>query len=136
MNERVRLQQIFPVLLVLVFLVAIGLLSQQILNPPVVQLSSELSQIPARFISEEAFDAERAADLSAARWQAMGEFYEKNGMLTRDNFDYEKAADLSAARWQAMAKYYADQGLLTREDFDYEKAADISAARWQAMAEF
>jgi len=77
-----------------------------------------------------------AADLSAARWQAMGEFYEEQGMLTRENFDYEQAADFSAARWQAMGEFYEEQGMLTRENFDYEQAADFSAARWQAMGEF
>jgi uncharacterized protein affecting Mg2+/Co2+ transport len=77
-----------------------------------------------------------AADLSAARWQAMGDFYEKQGMLTRDNFDYVSAADLSAARWQAMGDFYEEQGMLTRDNFDYEQAADLSAARWQAMGEF
>ena len=49
------------------------------------------------------------ADLSAARWLAMGEFYEEQGMLTRENFDYEQAADLSAARWQAMGEFYVEQ---------------------------
>jgi uncharacterized protein affecting Mg2+/Co2+ transport len=77
-----------------------------------------------------------AADLSAARWQAMGDFYEKQGMLTRDNFDYVSAADLSAARWQAMGDFYEKQGMLTRDNFDYEQAADLSAARWQAMGEY
>jgi hypothetical protein len=50
---------------------------------------------------------EHDAEISVMRWQAMGEFYEKQGLLTRDNFDYEKAADLSAARWQAMGDWYA-----------------------------
>jgi hypothetical protein len=79
---------------------------------------------------------EHDAEISAMRWQAMGEFYEKQGLLTRDSFDYDKAADLSAARWQAMGKFYEEQGLLTRDSFDYDKAADLSAARWQAMGEF
>ena len=80
--------------------------------------------------------SEHDAETSVMRWQAMGEFYEKQGLLTRDNFDYEKAADVSAARWQAMADFYKDSELLTRDSFDYEKAADVSAARWQAMGEF
>jgi hypothetical protein len=72
---------------------------------------------------------EHDAGISAMRWQAMGEFYEKQGLLTRDNFDYEKAADLSAARWQAMAEFYKDSEQLTRDDFDYEAAADASVLR-------
>lgn len=76
-----------------------------------------------------------AADLSAARWQAMGESYAKRGLLTHDNFNYQQAAELSSARWQAMGESYERQGLLTRDSFDYEQAADLSAARWQAMGE-
>jgi hypothetical protein len=72
---------------------------------------------------------EHDAEISAMRWQAMGEFYEKQGLLTRDSFDYDKAADLSAARWQAMAEFYKDSELLTRDDFDYEAAADASVLR-------
>ena len=79
---------------------------------------------------------EKAANLSAARWLAMGGFYEEQGMLTRDNFDYGHAANLSAARWLAMGAFYEEQGMLTRDNFDYEEAADLSAARWQAMGEF
>jgi hypothetical protein len=45
----------------------------------------------------------------------MGEFYEKQGLLTRDNFDYEKAADLSAARWQAMGDWYAQHSQVNIE---------------------
>lgn len=136
MNQRVSLQHMFPILLALLLLVAIGLLFQQVINPPVIQIVSELLQSRTAASSAESFDAEQAADLSAARWQAMGEYYEKQGMLTRDDFDYAGAADVSAARWQAMGKFYEGQGLLTRENFDYEKAADLSAARWQAMGEY
>ena len=132
MNQKVSLQQIFPVLLVLLLIGAVGLLSQGVIDPPAIQAISELSSSR----TEQVFDYEQAADLSAARWQAMGEFYEEQGMLTRDNFDYGKAADLSAARWQAMGEYYEEQGMLTRDNFDYEEAADLSAARWQAMGEF
>jgi putative heme degradation protein len=90
----------------------------------------------AKISADHVPDAVDAADLSAARWQAMAEFYEEQGMLTRDNFDYEQAAENSAARWQAMAEFYEEQGMLTRDNFDYEQAADLSATRWQAMAEF
>jgi hypothetical protein len=59
----------------------------------------------------------------------MANYYEDNGLLTRDNFDYEKAADVSAARWQAMGEFYKDSELLTRDDFDYAAAADASVLR-------
>ena len=136
MNQRISLQQIFPILLALLLLVAIGLLSQRVINPPTIQVIPDLSQSRTSATSAETFNSEQAADLSAARWQAMGDFYEKRGMLTRDNFDYEQAADVSAARWYSMGKFYEDQGLLTRDNFNYEQAADVSAARWQAMGKF
>ena len=136
MDQKVSLQQVIPVLFVLLLVGAIGLLSQRVINPPAIQVISELSRSRAGTTSEKVFNAEQATDLSAARWQAMGRFYEEQGLLTRDNFDYAQAADVSAVRWQAMAKFYEDQGLLTRDNFDYEQAADVSAARWQAMAKF
>ncbi|HEX6384699.1 MAG TPA: hypothetical protein VF177_08525 [Anaerolineae bacterium] len=57
------------------------------------------------------FDYEQAAEVSAARWQAMAGFYQANDML---NFDTEQAAEVSAARWQALARFYEQAGLLTR----------------------
>ena len=136
MNQKVSLQQIIPLLLVLLLIGAIGLLSQRVISPPAIETVFDLSRSRTVTTNDQLFDSEQAADISAARWQAMGRFYEEQGMLTRDDFDYAQAADVSAARWQAMAKFYADQGLLTRDNFDYEKAADVSAARWQAMGKF
>jgi hypothetical protein len=46
-------------------------------------------------LTRDKFDYEKAADLSAARWQAMGEFYKDSELLTR--FDYA-AADASVLR--------------------------------------
>jgi hypothetical protein len=69
-----------------------------------------------------------AADVSAARWIAAAKFYEANGMLNV----VTDPGDVSAARWQAMADFYEEQGLLN-EAVD---AGDISAARWLAMAKF
>jgi hypothetical protein len=79
---------------------------------------------------------EHDAEISVMRWQAMANYYEDNGLLTRDTFDYEAVANNSAFRWQAMANYYEDNGLLTRDTFDYEAAANNSAFRWQAMADY
>jgi hypothetical protein len=59
----------------------------------------------------EPFDHEQAADHSAARWQAMAQFYADHDMLN-DRFDYEQAADNFAARWQAMGRFYEKNGLL------------------------
>jgi hypothetical protein len=76
------------------------------------------------------FDYQKAAEVNAARWQAMGEYYEEAGLLA---FDYERAADVHAARWMAMGKFYEKAGLL---NFDYERAAEVQASRWMAMADF
>lgn len=82
------------------------------------------------------FDYETSADNMAARWVAMGAFYEREGLLTRDDFDHEQAAEVMAARWTAMGAYYEKEGLLTRDDFDYDQAADDLAARWAAMGKY
>ena len=42
-----------------------------------------------------AFDHEQAADNQAARWVAMAEFYQKNGMLTRELDAGESAQQIS-----------------------------------------
>ena len=133
MNQRMNLQQIGPLLFVVLLFAALGLWV-------VVSRGTPLSLAPlpdaktADRTSGAAFDAAEAADLSAARWLAMARFYEMNGMLTRDPFDYEEASKNQAARWQAMARYYETNGKLTRDPFDYEEAAEISAYRWEAMA--
>ena len=81
MNQKISLQQVIPVLLVLLLIGAVGLLSQRGINPPAIQVISELTSSRAGTTSEKVFDSEQAADLSAARWQAMAKFYEKHGLL-------------------------------------------------------
>ena len=66
--------------------------------------------VPAAEIDD--FDYAAAADASAARWQAMGQYYADQGLLTRDSFDNEQAANNMAGRWQAMAAFYEAHGLL------------------------
>jgi uncharacterized lipoprotein YajG len=89
MNQKVSLQQIVPILLALLLLGTLGLLSQSITVPPAIPAISELSGSRAGTSSVKAFDAEQAANISAARWLAMARFYEEQGLLTRDNFNYE-----------------------------------------------
>jgi hypothetical protein len=60
-----------------------------------------------QYIGDNAY--EHDAEISAMRWQEMANYYEDNGLLTRDTFDYVAAANNSAFRWQAMADYYARQ---------------------------
>lgn len=136
MNQKVNLQQIVPLLFVVLLLAALGLLVPVVGRGTPVSVAPMPSARTADQTSAAAFNAAEAADLSAARWQAMAKFYEEKGMLTRDPFDYEQAAENQAARWQAMARFYEDQGMLTRDPFDHEQAAELSAYRWQALARF
>ena len=51
-----------------------------------------------------AVDSAAAAEAHAFRWQAMGQAYERMGLL---NVDSAAAAEAHAFRWQAMADFYA-----------------------------
>ena len=69
-----------------------------------------------------------ASDISATRWIAAADFYEKHGLLNVETVP----ADVSAFRWQAMADFYEKNGLLSQ----VTDPGDISSARWLAMAKF
>lgn len=71
-------------------------------------------------------DIQDPGDLMAYRWNAMAQFYEKNGMLN-NRLD---AADLMAYRWNAMAQAYKSKGLLNYHD----NPDDLLAYRWLATA--
>jgi hypothetical protein len=71
-----------------------------------------------------------AGDVSAYRWQAMGDYY--LGSQTKD-LTTLGVGDVAAYRWQAMAEYYL--GSQTK-DLTTLDAGDVSAYRWQAMAEY
>ena len=107
-----------PLLLALLLLGVLGLLVLRFSNTPAIQPALNLSRSQTSAANSDAFDYERAADISAIRWQAMANYYEEHGLLTRDDFDYMQAADISAMRWQAMANYYEEHGLLTRDNFE------------------
>jgi hypothetical protein len=130
MNQKITLQQTIPLLLGLLLVGAILLLVLNLGNPPVIQMAPDLSSNQPAATTEESFDYEQAANISAMRWQAMGRFYEAQGLLTRDDFDYEQAAELMAYRWNAMAKAYEKMGLLN----DRMDPGDLMAYRWLAMA--
>lgn len=125
MNQRMTLQQVFPILLALL-LVAAALLALNLDSAPAIQLGSDILGGEAA-VDVEAFDYERAADISALRWQAMAEAYERAGLLN----DRIEPGDASAYRWQAMARAYEQAGLL----IDRLDPGDVAAFRWQAMAE-
>jgi len=130
MNAKNTLQHTIPYVLGLLLIAAIGLLAQNFVNLPALQLAPALSGNRAAAAADEPFDSERAAEISTMRWEAMGRFYEAQGMLTRDNFDYAQAADNLAYRWQAMAAGYERLGLLN----DRMAAGDVMAYRWEAVA--
>jgi hypothetical protein len=67
---------------------------------------------------------ERGRVADAARWTAMGEYYEE---LEASQLQRSRAAD--TARWEAMDEYYLNLSRRARS-----QAAD--AARWTAMASY
>ena len=70
---------------------------------------------------------ERGRVADAARWTAMGEYYEK---LEESQLQRSRAAD--TARWNAMAEHY--QTLEAAQGMERSRAADT--ARWTSMAEY
>ena len=130
MNQKFTSQQTIPLLLGLLLVGAIVLLVLNLSNPPAIQMAPDLSGNRPAVTTEESFDYDQAADISAMRWQAMGKFYQAQGLLTRDDFDYEQAAELTAYRWNAMAEAYEKMGLLN----DRMDPSDLMAYRWLAMA--
>ena len=71
--------------------------------------------------------AERGRAADAARWTAMGEYYEK---LEESQLQRSRAAD--TARWTAMVERY--QSVEEAQNLQRGRAAD--AARWTAMADY
>lgn len=137
MNQKVNLQQVAPLLIVvLLFVALLALLVPAVGRGTPVSIAPPPPAKTADLSSVDAFNAAEAADISAARWQAMARFYEEKGLLTRSPFDYKQAAVNQAARWQAMGRFYEEQGMLTRASFSHGQAAELSAYRWQAMARF
>jgi hypothetical protein len=66
----------------------------------------------------------------AARWTAMGEYYQNRAEA--ENLTLSRTAD--AARWEAMGRYYQQFGGGARLNLLRSRAADI--ARWTAMGEY
>jgi hypothetical protein len=95
------------------FLIFLGVLS---LLMVAMVISIPLSNTPT--------SSERGRAAEAARWTAMGEYYEK---LEESQLQRSRVAD--TARWEAMGEYYLNQSRRERS-----QAAD--AARWTAMADY
>jgi len=70
-------------------LVAVILLAGAVVGVPMAQASA--SKAASR----------SASDVSAARWQALGEYYSMSSAPSLS------ASDVSAARWQALGEYYS-----------------------------
>ena len=97
------------------FLIVLGVLSLLLVA---MVISSPLSNTPT--------SAERGRAADAARWTAMGEYYEK---LEEPQLQPSQAAD--TARWEAMGEYYEK---LEESQLQRGRAADT--ARWEAMGEY
>ena len=72
----------------------------------------------------ERMEQSRAAD--AARWNAMGEYYQSQAEAESMKLERGRSAD--AARWGAMAAYYQALGA------SQARAREADAARWTAIA--
>ena len=133
MNKKIAFQIASPVVIALILVALVMLQATRTID-----ISSALNSLLTNRSAPAEFEIAplQAVDPVEYRWQAMADYYEKNGLLTRDTFDYEQAADNLAIRWQAMANYYEQNGMLTRDSFDYEQAADNLAFRWLAMAKW
>jgi hypothetical protein len=104
------------------FLIVIGLLSLLLVAMAV---SLPLSGVPASEAANSAIH--RGREAYAARWTAMGEYYEK---LEESQLQRSRAAD--TGRWTAMVERY--QSVEEAQNLQRAQAAD--AARWTAMANY
>ena len=86
--------------------------------------------VPRVFGSTSNLTTLSANDVSAYRWQALGDYYTR--LQTGDQTTLSEA-DISAYRWQALGDYYAK---LQAGDLTTLSANDISAYRWQALGDY
>jgi hypothetical protein len=101
------------------FLIVLGVLSLLLVA---MVISFPLSNTPT--------SAERGRASDAARWAAMGEYYQNRAEA--ENFTRSRTAD--AARWEAMGRYYQGFGGGASLNLLRSRAADT--ARWTAMGEY
>jgi hypothetical protein len=108
----------FTSVVILAFVAVIALIVREAFATSTIALDPQA-------LETQRLERSRAAD--AARWTAMGEYYEQlNGA---QNMERSRAAD--SARWTAMGEYY---GNLEAAQLQRSRAADT--ARWNAMAEY
>jgi hypothetical protein len=101
------------------FLIVLGVLSLLLVA---MVISISLSNTPT--------SAERGRAAEAARWTAMGEYYQNRAEA--ENLTPSRTAD--AARWEAMGRYYQQFDSGASLNLLRSRAADT--ARWTAMAEY
>ena len=94
------------------FLLAIGLFSLLLVAMAVVLPPAHATTTSA---------IQRGREAYAARWTAMGGYYEK-----LEASQLLRSRDADTARWEAMGEYYLDQ-------FRRERSQAADAARWTAM---
>ena len=89
MNQKINFQQAAPFLILLVvFILGLFLLTNiGVIDPPTLQFNLDFTHNPA--LGREVVTAAQLAEISSARWQAMGLAYSKPQVL-----------DVSTARWQ------------------------------------
>jgi hypothetical protein len=80
------------------------------------------------FARKQADDAKSGDEASAARWQAMGDYYRRQAQRAAA---IQGGKDASAARWEALGAYY-----LRLQDDAIQRGRAADAARWQAMAAY
>jgi len=80
----------------------------------------------------EAENLTRSRTADAARWEAMGRYYQQFGGGANLNLLRSRAADI--ARWTAMTEYYQKLAKAEAQNLTRARAAD--AARWAAMGEY
>jgi hypothetical protein len=80
----------------------------------------------------EAENLTRSRTADAARWEAMGRYYQQFGGGASLNLLRSRAAD--TARWTAMAEFYQKPAKAEAQNLARARAAD--AARWTAMGEY
>lgn len=100
------------------FLIVLGVLSLLLVA---MAISFPLSNTPT--------STERSRTANAARWEAMGRYYQQFRGGTSLGLLRSQAAD--TARWTAMGEYYVQ---LEAAKIQRSRAADT--ARWSAMAEY
>ncbi len=99
----------------------------------VVAILTAQDVIATSHVASESLDTlrmQRSSIADAARWTAMGEYYQKRAEA--ENLARSRRAD--SARWTAMAEYYQKRAEAEAQNLARAQGAD--AARWTAMAKY